>query len=1026
MRNIIISIILLLFYFANILSQDFYQAYKRQFNCIAAEHDTIWVGGTGYIFKLDLNGNVLAKYSEADSLPKGPYKAIVIDKKGNRWIGSAHGLAVFSCNMGKENISIPPIDSVSSLLLDSSNNIWVGTTNNGIWEYDSAKKWTNYNVASGDLTGNIINMLSLQGKDTILAASNNSGIFRYASGKFENLVPPTYYNENNNNISVVADYTGEIIVSSVIQGQYYGDMISKYNNGIWNTLTSWSIQDSQKFFVDYKGKLISYNSNGLNYLNISPNSFNFLYILNTGYFYNNALTNDYKGNLWVCGSDVMKSDYKNINSIYHLDDKQLSSNLVYCTTVDKNNNKWFGTDNGISKYDGNIWTVYNSTNNKIPSGNYTDLEVDKNGNIWGASNNGIAKFDSNNWSSFYLNSLQVNSIASDSLGNVWFATNLGVYVYNNNSWKIYSPFGNSNSYINAIVCEKNGNVWCNSFNGVGVAEFNGSTWKVYNTSNSGLFTNYISSISIDKNNNKYFATQLGVNKFSGSSWTGFKFKNLNSYFNIYSFAFGIYANSKNLSIDSSDNIWFGSSCQGILKYDGTTWMGFKGELQTYLTSCYIDKNNDKWFCSSSQGIYFLKHDCNLPTSNYSFNDTIVCQAQSQNINLTNIITQNNTKFSLFDSYDTIVYPYSNLVYTIPRNAKSSTIKAKVFNICGGGPTISSKFIVNPLPNNLSNIIGDTLICAGTKNIKYSVNTDTISNKYVWSFQTSDITGSGTSNIIELNFADKIYINPEKITVKGYNSCGYGNASTLNIYVLDKPKIDTLIGKNLICSYKSNIIYSVNKDSLNMTKYLWTLPEGVSGLNGSNFISLNFDTSFKSGQIAVKAYNTCGDTSVQLNVNSPEFEKPTIKIKWGDLLFCPNLENIYTKYQWYYNNSPIVAATNQYYQASQNGTYSLFVNSADNCEDSSLINYSKQTIVNSIFPNPVENIFTLIINSEEVGALLIDISDTKGVLTKEFEIIKNDDILNYNCNISELTNGLYNVSAKINNKIIYSAQIIKAK
>ena len=42
----------------------------------------------------------------------------------------------------------------------------------------------------------------------------------------------------------------------------------------------------------------------------------------------------------------------------------------------------------------------------------------------------------------------------------------------------------------------------------GLAKFDGTTWTVYNTSNSGLPDNYVSSIAIDGSGNKWIGTMV--------------------------------------------------------------------------------------------------------------------------------------------------------------------------------------------------------------------------------------------------------------------------------------------------------------------------------------------------------------------------------------------------------------------------------------------------------------------------------------------------------------------------------------
>ncbi len=60
----------------------------------------------------------------------------------------------------------------------------------------------------------------------------------------------------------------------------------------------------------------------------------------------------------------------------------------------------------------------------------------------------------------------------------------------------------------------------------GLAKFDGTNWTVYNTSNSGLPDNYVSSIAIDGSGNKWIGTwHGGLAKFDGTNWTVYNTSN---------------------------------------------------------------------------------------------------------------------------------------------------------------------------------------------------------------------------------------------------------------------------------------------------------------------------------------------------------------------------------------------------------------------------------------------------------------------------------------------------------------------
>jgi ligand-binding sensor domain-containing protein len=204
--------------------------------------------------------------------------------------------------------------------------------------------------------------------------------------------------------------------------------------------------------------------------------------------------------------------------------------------------EWFGTGNGVIKYDGTHWTAYNSSN----SGLAGDL---------------------------------VSAIAIDNAGDKWFGTDSGVSKYDGISWTTYNTTnsGLANNSVEAIVIDSAGNKWFGfGFDGGGVSEFDGINWITYNTSNSGLAANTVYAIAIDSAGNKWFGTGAdmdfadgsivggGVSEYDGIRWTTYNTSNSGLASDT------IYA----IAIDSAGNKWFGTMARGVSEYDGTNWMTY--------------------------------------------------------------------------------------------------------------------------------------------------------------------------------------------------------------------------------------------------------------------------------------------------------------------------------------------------------------------------------------------------------------------------------------------------------------------
>ena len=170
--------------------------------------------------------------------------------------------------------------------------------------------------------------------------------------------------------------------------------------------------------------------------------------------------------------------------------------------------------------------------------------------------------------------------------------------------------------------------------------------------------------------------------------------------------------------------------------------------------------------------------------------------------------------------------------------------------CGGCP--------DPGPIN-----GPAQLCAPTgQQITYSVAVVPGASAYNWTVPTGTIivSGQGTNSIVvRWTFAAIHAGLTGNICVSTNNSCGVSNPSCLNISVqLSAPvRPQTISGNSLACD-GDLVVYSVATVS-RATSYNWTVPTGAQIINGqgTNMISVLYNSSFSGGSITVNAANGCG-------------------------------------------------------------------------------------------------------------------------------------------------------------------------
>ncbi len=228
----------------------------------------------------------------------------------------------------------------------------------------------------------------------------------------------------------------------------------------------------------------------------------------------------------------------------HLTTKEgLSQNTVDCIMRDKQGFIWFGTWNGLNKYDGYEFTLYqnNPTDSNSISNNfiYSLCEDDYN-RIWiGTGGGGINILDKEKEIFYHIlsDSLRTNTI--------------------------------SNNIINALYKSENGNIWIGSDNGLNKIQLNKkllsnaqiTSYKYDPNNPSSLSNNRVFSIFQDHNGNIWIGTFDGLNKFDPSA------NKFHRYYYIPGNANSIaYNNIYTIYEDNQYNLWVGTF-YGLSKID---------------------------------------------------------------------------------------------------------------------------------------------------------------------------------------------------------------------------------------------------------------------------------------------------------------------------------------------------------------------------------------------------------------------------------------------------------------------------
>ena len=353
----------------------------------------------------------------------------------------------------------------------------------------------------------------------------------------------------------------------------------------------------------------------------------------------------------------------------------LSQSTVIAIHQDALGQMWFGTRDGLNKYDGSTFTVFR--NNPSDS-----LSI---------SNNDVL------------------AIEEDTSGNIWVGTYNGLNCYNPTTNRFKSYYHGNNNYTinnNTVWCIKEieDEIWVGTANGLSI--FNKKTKKFISVlanknDPESLPDNFILKILKTKSGEIWVGTSNGLCKLTKRAGDKFSFKN-------YTFSDEKSKTSSNLYVqdmleDANNIIWIATKTSGLYKYDKKTdalisFINKKNnpDFDTDFRAISVDRSGNLWLGTYS-GVYILKDkkiaqtgsQSIIPNKNLSKIKSIYLDKKGSMwvgayYNGVNLWDETNTNFTnLTDSKNGLSY---NVVGSIASDFKGNVY----FGTEGGGITVLNK------------------------------------------------------------------------------------------------------------------------------------------------------------------------------------------------------------------------------------------------------------------------------------------------------------------------------------------------
>lgn len=256
----------------------------------------------------------------------------------------------------------------------------------------------------------------------------------------------------------------------------------------------------------------------------------------------------------------------------------LVNNAVFSLLQTTDGAIWFGTQDGISRFDGRNWVSY-TQNDGLAGATVRTLFEDRTGAIWAATNAGLSRYDGKQWQRVSFENApndisgEVSALLIDREGVIWVGTRRGLIRYAGREWRTMYEASRGRR-VTALLQDREGNIWVGTRNGLN--RYDGENWSRINRTTPSaisLHENQDGKISrvtalIETQSGAILAGTIGggVKRFDGERWTDITKSD------------GLAGDVVHTMMeDDTGVLWFGTETGGVSRYDGKNWETYTAE-----------------------------------------------------------------------------------------------------------------------------------------------------------------------------------------------------------------------------------------------------------------------------------------------------------------------------------------------------------------------------------------------------------------------------------------------------------------
>ncbi len=329
----------------------------------------------------------------------------------------------------------------------------------------------------------------------------------------------------------------------------------------------------------------------------------------------------------LCMHTFVVNAQRIFSTSYTMDDG-LAANRVYSILQDSCGFMWFGTDDGLSRFDGIKFKNYYLSEyiNATTSNSVKRIFIDRRGKMWIGLDSGIVIYDSQTDTFRPFNAktetgetiqTYVVDMIEDNDGEVWIATNgKGLYRFSPNDeirLRVYRNIpGESNCISQNILMtlqqDSKQNIWIGTYSeGLCCFDKHKNTFVTYKRSNlpDSLSDNSIQKIFEDSHGNLWIGTfQNGLDLFNPATRTFTNYQDKSSNNLLYHIHDIKEYRPGELFISSDNGIGIFKADKGEIIQSDNPNLKIRTGANKFIYSIYIDKEESLWLGSYFDGIKF--------------------------------------------------------------------------------------------------------------------------------------------------------------------------------------------------------------------------------------------------------------------------------------------------------------------------------------------------------------------------------------------------------------------------------------